>query len=106
MLAEFVFNVYILETPVYLDMISLFALKFKVFRPSILNWLLKGSTSLKKMLSVLKEKALEKDSIINCDVTWCHIKMQDNYKKAYIWCLVNKSADIVISVVLYYLKNA
>lgn len=47
-------------------------------------------------LPVLKAQALEKDSILNCDETWCRVKMQDQYKKAYIWCMVNKSAGIVI----------
>lgn len=77
-------------------MIRLFELKFNVSRQTILNWLAKGSTTLKKLLPVLKAQALEKKSIINCDETWCRVKMQDKYKKAYIWCLVNKSAGIVI----------
>lgn len=96
MLVELVFNAYMLETPVYRDMIRLFELKFNVSRQTILNWLSKGSTALKKLLPVLKAQALEKDSIINCDETWCRVKMQDKYKKAYIWCMVNKSAGIVI----------
>lgn len=106
MLVEMVFNAYMLETPVYRDMIRLFELKFNVSRQTILNWLSKGSTALKKLLPVLKAQALEKDSIINCDETWCRVKMQDKYKKAYIWCLVNKSAGIVITRALHYLKNA
>lgn len=96
MLVKLVFNAYMLETPVYRDMIRLFELKFNVSRQTILNWLSKGSTALKKLLPVLKAQALVKDSIINCDETWCRVKMQDKYKKAYIWCLVNKSAGIVI----------
>lgn len=96
MLVELVFNAYMLETPVYRDVIRLFELKFNVSRQTILNWLAKGSTALKKLLPVLKAQALEKNSIINCDETWCRVKMQDKYKKAYIWCLVNKSAGIVI----------
>lgn len=96
MLVELVFNSYMLETPVYRDMIRLFELKFQVSRQTILNWLSKGSNALKKLLPVLKAQALEKDSIINCDETWCRVKMQDKYKKAYIWCMVNKAAGIVI----------
>lgn len=56
----------------------------------------KGANALKKLLPVLKAEALEKDFIINCDETWCRVKMEDKYKKAYIWCLVNKAASIVI----------
>jgi len=96
MLVELVFNAYMLETLVYRDMIRLFELKFKVSRQTIFNWLSKGSIALNKLLPVLKAQALEKDSIINCDETWCRVKMQDKYKKAYIWCLFNKSAGIVI----------
>ena len=70
MLVELVFNAYMLETPVYRDMIHLFELKFNVSRQTILNWLSKGSTALKKLLPVLKAQALVKDSIINCDETF------------------------------------
>lgn len=96
MLVELVFNSYMLETPVYRDMIRLFELKFKVSRQTILNWLSKGAKALKKLLPVLKVQALEKDSILNCDETWCRVKMEDKYKKAYIWCLVNKAAGLLI----------
>ena len=68
-------------------------LKFKTCRQTILNWLMKGSKHLKHLIPVLKEIALDKDAIVNCDETWCRVKMQDKYKKAYIWCLVNKAAD-------------
>lgn len=96
MLVNLVFNSYMLETPVYRDMIRLFELKFKVSRQTVLNWLSKGAESLKKLLPILKAQALEKDSIINCDETWCRVKMRDKYKKAYIWCMVNKASGIVI----------
>ena len=58
--------------------------------------LTKGSNELKKLIPVLKDMALDKDAIVNCDETWCRVKMLDKYKKAYIWCLVNKAAKIVI----------
>lgn len=53
--------------------------------------LTKGSNELKKLIPVLKDMALDKDAIVNCDETWCRVKMLDKYKKAYIWCLVNKA---------------
>lgn len=96
MLVELVFNAYMLETPVYRDMIRLFELKFNVSRQTILNWLFKGASALKQLLPVLKAQAFEKDSIVNCDETWCRVKMADKYKKVYIWCMVNKAAGIVI----------
>ena len=46
---------------------------------------------------VLKTIALEKDSIVNCDETWCKVRKYDHYKKCYIWVLVNKAEKIAIS---------
>lgn len=48
------------------------------------------------MIDALKNQALEKDSIVNCDETWCKVKVQDSYYKKYIWCLVNKERRIAI----------
>ena len=61
------------------------------------NWLSKGVPHLKKMIPYLLAMALEKDAIVNCDETWCRVRMEvGGYKKKYIWCLVNKAAHIVI----------
>ena len=67
LLVELVFNKYMMETPVYREMLRLFELKFKVSRQTILNWLSKGADALKKLIPVLKAQALEKDAIVNCD---------------------------------------
>lgn len=40
--------------------------------------------------------ALEKDSIVNCDETWCKVRKYDHYRKCYIWVLVNKPEQVVI----------
>ena len=40
--------------------------------------------------------SLEKDSIVNCDETWCKVRKYDHYKKCYIWVLVNKAEKIAI----------
>lgn len=40
--------------------------------------------------------ALEKDSIVNCDETWCKDRKYEHYRKCYIWVLVNKAEQIVI----------
>ena len=37
-----------------------------------------------------------KDSIVNCDETWCQVRKYDHYKKCYIWVLVNKVEQTVI----------
>ena len=96
MLVELAFNKYMMETPVYREMTRLMEQRFKTCRQTILNWLVKGAERLKNIVPVLKDIALEKDAIVHCDETWCRVKMRDKYKKAYIWCLVNKSARIVI----------
>ena len=43
-----------------------------------------------------KSIALEKDSIVNCDETWCKVRKYDHYKKCYIWVLVNKARKTAI----------
>ena len=60
------------------------------------NWLKKGKKYLDKLIVVLKSIALEKDSIVHCDETWCKVRKYDHYKKCYIWVLVNKAAKIAI----------
>lgn len=60
------------------------------------NWLKKGKGYLDELVKVLKEVALEKDSIVNCDETWCKVRKYDHYKKCYIWVLVNKAERTVI----------
>ena len=96
MLVELVFNKYVMETPVYREMTRLMEQRFKTCRQTVQNWLARGAKHLKHIVPVLKEIALEKDSIVHCDETWCRVKIMDKYKKAYIWCLVNKSAKIII----------
>ena len=54
------------------------------------NRLKKGKKYLDRLVLVLKEIALEKDSIVNYDETWCKVRKYDHYKKRYIWVLVNK----------------
>ena len=68
----------------------------RVSANTLRNWLKKGKKYLDRLVSVLKEVALEKDSIVNCDETWCKVRKYDHYKKCYIWVLVNKSERTVI----------
>ena len=60
------------------------------------NWLKKGKKYLDKLIVVLKSIALEKDSIVHCDETWCKVRKYDHYKKCYIWVLVTKATKIAI----------
>ena len=41
----------------------------------------------KSIIVDLKTIALEKDSIVNCDETWCKVRKYDHCKKCYIWLL-------------------
>lgn len=60
------------------------------------NWLKKGKKRLDKLVCVLKTIALEKDSIVNCDETWCKLCKYDHYKECYIRVLVNESQKVAI----------
>ena len=60
------------------------------------NWLKKGKKYLDELVCVLKSIALEKDSIVNCDETWCKVRKYDRYRKCYIWVLVNKAQRTAI----------
>ena len=71
-------------------------LGMKVSANTLRNWLKKGKKYLDELVKVLKEAALEKDSIVNCDETWCKVRKYDHYKKCYIWVLVNKAEQTVI----------
>lgn len=71
-------------------------LGMKVSTNTLRNWLKKGKKYLDELVKVLKDVALEKDSIVNCDETWCKVRKYDHYKKCYIWVLVNKVEQTVI----------
>ena len=60
------------------------------------NWLKKGKKYLDQVVLQLKEMALEKDSIVHCDETWCKVRKYDHYKKCYVWVLVNKAQKVAI----------
>ena len=45
------------------------------------NWLKKGKMYLDELVKVLKEVALEKDSIVNCDETWCKVRKYDQLQE-------------------------
>lgn len=94
-LAYLAFNKYVLDTPLYREMYRLSGESMRLSRMSLANWLEKGSTHFTGLIAYLKNTCLEKDSIVNCDETWCRVKHEGCYKKKYIWCLVNKlSVDI------------
>lgn len=101
MLAYLGFSRYVLDTPIYREVMHLRDEKMRVSRMTLTNWLYKGSEFLSNIVEQLKETALVKDSILNCDETWCRVLVEGGYRKRYIWCLVNKAAKIVI----YYYED-
>lgn len=60
------------------------------------DWLGKVASRLKDMLPALKAKALEAGSAVNCDETWCRVRINNKYAKKYIWCLVNNQTKSVL----------
>ena len=96
LLANLVFNKYHMNTPVYREMVRLLNNKMNVSRNTVYNWFVKGSEYLNKVLPILKEKLLAKGAVLNCDETWCRVKVAGKYGKKYIWCMVNKEAKIAV----------
>lgn len=90
------FNKYVLDIPLYREMYRLSGESLHLSRMSLTNWLEKGSAHFCGLIGYLKNTCLEKDSIVNCDETWCRVKCEGCYKKKYIWCLVNKLSKVVI----------
>lgn len=95
-LAHLAFNHFVLDIPYYREMYRLNDEKMYLSRMTLINWLDKGAAFAKELVNALKSIALEKDSIANCDETWCRVKVNGSYLKKYIWCLVNKKAKIAI----------
>ena len=96
LLANLVFNKYHMNTPVYREMVRLLNNKMNVSRNTVYNWFVKGSEYLNKVLPILKERLLAKGAVVNCDETWCRVKVAGKYGKKYIWCMVNKEAKIAV----------
>ena len=67
-----------------------------ISKNTLRNWLKKGKKYLDELVCALKSIALEKDSIVNCDETWCKVRKYDHYKKCYIGVLVNKARKTAI----------
>ena len=96
LLANLVFNKYHMNTPVYREMVRLLNNRMNMSRNTVYNWFVKGSKYLNKVLPVLKEKLLAKGAVVNCDETWCRVKVKGKYGKKYIWCMVNKEAKVAV----------
>ena len=84
------------EIVVYRETARLLQERMRVSRQTVTNWLEKGSRFFKGVIEYLKDHCLEKDSIVNCDETWCRVKAGGKYRKKYVWCLVNRLAKVAI----------
>lgn len=71
-------------------------LGMQISRGTLKNWLEKGKGYMDSLVKELKERALERDGILNCDETWCRVRRYNRYLKKYMWVLVNKAEKIVI----------
>lgn len=58
-------------------------LGMRISKTTLNNWLHKGMEMLSPVMEQLKESALEKDSIVNCDETWCKVRRYNRYTKKY-----------------------
>lgn len=95
-LAHLAFNHFVLNVPYYREMYRLKDHKMSLSRMTLINWLAKGAAFTGSLIESLKDRAMVKDSIINCDETWCKVRVDGHFLKKYIWCLVNREQKIVI----------
>lgn len=95
-LAHLAFNHFVLNVPYYREMYRLKDHKMSLSRMTLINWLAKGAVFTGALIESLKDRAMVRDSIINCDETWCKVRVDGHFLKKYIWCLVNREQKIVI----------
>lgn len=95
-LAHLAFNHFVLNVPYYREMYRLSDHRMSLSRMTLINWLAKGASFTGSLIESLKGRAMVKDSIVNCDETWCKVKVNGHFMKKYIWCLVNKEQKIAI----------
>ena len=74
-LAHLAFNHFVLNVPYYREMYRLSDHGMSLSRMTLINWLEKGARFTKGLVETLKNMAMEKDSIVNCDETWCKVKV-------------------------------
>ncbi len=97
-----IFQRYQLATPAYRESKELFSeLKWKPCRQNLLNWESKAADWLRKLISALKDTALADGSDLNVDETWHRYQTHFGQEKIYLWCVVNRKANIVI----YYFED-
>ena len=93
MMAYLVFNRFFLDTPVYRETARLLQERMRLSRQTVTNRLEKGSKFFNGIIEYLKGHCLEKASVVNCDETWCRVKVDGKYRKKYVY-LDNEMLDI------------
>lgn len=96
MMASVVVDHFCLNVPYYRLAKHMRSNGMSICRSTFINWLKCGAKPIQALLPHLLDKAIESNSIINCDETWFKVKVHGKYTKKYIWCLVNKELKIVI----------
>jgi len=97
LLSYLLFNKYQMSSPSYRETRNrLSDMSWDTCRQNLSNWSDKGAIQLNKLLPALKSLALQTGSDVNVDETWCRYQTHYGHKKTYMWCLVNKKANIVI----------
>lgn len=97
LLSYLLFNKYQMSSPSYRETRNrLSDMSWDTCRQNLSNWSDKGAIQLNKLIPALKSLALQAGSDVNVDETWCRYQTHYGHKKTYMWCLVNKKANIVI----------
>ena len=96
LLSNLIVNKYQICTALHRELTRMLAHNLSLSEKTLTNWLDKVSKFLYKMLPALKAKALEAGTAVNCDETWCRVRISDKYTKKYIWCLVNRQTKSVL----------
>lgn len=96
-LTEETSNMYDMACPAYREVKNrLSEMGLKTHRQNLANYADKGYEILKLVLPALKERALAPGSNVNVDETWERYQTHFGHRKTYMWCLVNRKANIVI----------
>lgn len=96
-LTEEISNMYDMACPAYREVKNrLSEMGLRTHRQNLANYADKGYEILKLVLPALKELALAPGSNVNVDETWERFQTHFGHRKTYMWCLVNRKANIVI----------
>nr|WP_262435710.1 transposase [Jilunia laotingensis] len=96
LLSYLLFNKYQMFIPSYRETKNRLAdMNWDTCRQNLSNWVDKGTVQLNKLISTLKDVALQAGSNVNADEIWESYRTHNGHKKTYMWCLVNKKAGII-----------